>query len=130
MLPLLLDMQEIGKLLIEEYRRGFEQLRASPFPVFFDRVEGNVLVGDTTGLRKLRDLLSQLLESLSLPFRKTNARPHISLDYGRMLDRTVNISPIRWDVDEMLLVKSINNEGRHELLGRFQLGDGQYTLFD
>lgn len=104
---------------------------AAPFPLLFDRLSGSALVGGrgNCGLLLFRKALvrSLLAQGISLP--RYDAVPHISLAYGpRPTKPRIAIDPIRWQVEEFLLVRSMHGEARHAELGCWPLTARQLSL--
>lgn len=122
------DSTPARSLLLEQ---ALSSLRADPFPVVFDTLKDNALVGvqATRGLRTFRKTLVQHLIELGVPVPNYQSPPHISLVYGPPIKRRIEIPPIGWQVEEFLLVRSIHGESRHEVLGRWPLIARQGSLF-
>src|SRR5258708_5049990 len=106
------------------------EVRADPFEVRFDRTvsfrgrSGNrpfVLVGDDglNGLLSLRRTLGVALAGRGLRrLASKDFTPHITLLYGERNVEKHPIEPIRWTVNEFVLIHSV---GCHVHLGRWPL---------
>lgn len=110
--------------------QALASLQADPFPVVFDTLKDNALVGvqATRGLRAFRETLVRHLVGFGVPVPLYKSRPHISLAYGLPAKRRIAIPPIGWQVEEFLLIRSIHGEGLHEELGRWPLIPRQGTF--
>jgi 2'-5' RNA ligase len=117
------DGRDLPQTSFERIRIAVESLCAEPFDVAFDRVQGNALVGGRAlaGLRSFQNSLAQRLRAFGLLIPEYDFHPHISLTYGQYRERNISLPPIRWTVDEILLVRSIHGRGRHEVLHRWSL---------
>ena len=117
------DDREVSEARLDELTRAATSLCAEPFPVAFDTLDRNALVGAaaTRGLRAFRKNLVRHLIALGFRVPDYASRPHVSLVYGTDATRKIAIPPIGWQVEEFLLIRSIHGEGRHELLGRWPL---------
>jgi len=117
------DGRDLPQPLFDLIRVAGGSLSAEPFDVAFDRVQGNALVGGKA-LGELRSFQKNLVDRLTafcLFVPEYDFHPHISLTYGAYRERNVTLPPIRWTVEEILLVRSIHGEGRHEMLHRWPL---------
>ncbi|MEI9852851.1 MAG: 2'-5' RNA ligase family protein [Sphingomonas sp.] len=103
--------------------RALASLDAPPFEVRFERVRRNALVGGAAmrDARLFQQRLVQFLAPLGLPVPEYAFKPHLSLAYGASPERNVAVPPICWIVEELLLIRSIHGQGRHEELGRWPL---------
>jgi 2'-5' RNA ligase len=83
-----------------------------------------VLWGDE-GVIGVSALYSTIHRALVRPGMVTRREKEISPHMTLLRDRTempeTFIEPVRWRVDEFVLIHSIHGEGRHEVLGRFPL---------
>lgn len=104
-------------------------VRAEPFGVSFDRIDGNALIGGagTQGVRTLRRAIARVLARAGFPLTPYDAAPHVSLAYGDRPVRRIAIPPVRWRVDAFSLIRS--GDGRHHELGRWPLAARQGDLF-
>lgn len=108
---------------LERIRYAGGSLSNEPFDVVFDRVQGNALAGGRA-LGELRTFQKNLVDRLmafGVFVSDYDFHPHLSLTYGAYHERNIAIPAIRWTVEEILLVRSIHGEGRHELLHRWHL---------
>lgn len=69
------------------------------------------------------------LQTMGMRLPAYTFRPHLSLGYGNAPSRSLTVPPIGWQADELLLIKSIHGEGRHEPLAAFPLIARQGVLF-
>jgi 2'-5' RNA ligase len=102
-------------------------LSAEPLPIAFDKLSRNALVC-SAGTRNVRAFQRQLVRRLiafGLPIPAYRFNPHLSLAYGAAPEREIATPPIGWLIDELLLIRSIHGEGRHELLHRWPLQSRQ-----
>jgi 2'-5' RNA ligase len=109
--------------------RMVRSLEVSPFPVRFDHLHSNALIGKgMTAYRRWQRALSSLLKSKGLPTLPYRFRPHVSLDYGAPVDRTIPIDPVGWLVEELLLIRSIHGKGQHVVMTRWPLVSRQFSF--
>jgi 2'-5' RNA ligase len=98
----------------------------SPFEVRFDRVMSfrNTRAkrpfvlrdgGDNTALLRFHRCLENALHVQS------PLNPHVTLLYDEKNVAEERVNPIRWTVDELVLVHSYVGEGRYEMLGKWGL---------
>jgi 2'-5' RNA ligase len=106
---------------------AFASMIAEPCVILFDRLYRNALRGGRAmrDLHELQAMLAKRLTAIGLHLPPYLFRPHLSLAYGAAPERTVAIPPIGWQIRELLLVKSIHGEGRHETLAHFKLQQRQ-----
>ena len=119
----LLPLGESNPDLIAAIHQAMRAFNAEPFSVAFDRVEGNMLK-PCKGLRRPGQFQSALryhitVHDVKLPAYKFGL--HLNLEYKNASDRRSSIQRISWPVDEILLVESVNGEGRHILRGSWRL---------
>jgi len=110
------------------------QTRAAPFEVAFDLVasfDGRrdklpfVLRADggNAALHAFHaELGAQLREAGMGPSAATGFEPHLTLAYDARKVVAEAVTPIRWRVDEFVLVHSLLGKTRHIRLGRWPLG--------
>lgn len=127
----LLLLGESSPAKIETILRAMRSFAAEPFSVAFDRIDGNTLQ-PRKGLRGpgafQRALVRHLVVSgIALPEYKFGL--HLNLAYGKGSDRRIDIESIAWMVDEILLIESVNGQGRHIEQGRWQL-ERRQGVFD
>jgi RNA 2',3'-cyclic 3'-phosphodiesterase len=124
------DDRDMSSALSRLLDQALASLQADPFPVVFDTLKDNALVGvqAARGLRAFRKTLVRHLVGFGIPVPTYKSRPHISLAYGLPAKRRIAIPPIGWQVEEFLLIRSIHGEGRHEELGRWPLIARQGSL--
>lgn len=77
------------------------------------------------GLHALHRALGQAMQACGLCSRGGTAFvPHLTLMYDRRSMPLQPVPPLRWRVDEFVLVRSLLGQSRHELLARWPLQDG------
>jgi 2'-5' RNA ligase len=107
-------------------------LMAKRFVVAFDRVlsfRGKrnrplVLLGDdgVAGLRLFRQLLVSELKRHGCPVIKpTQFEPHMTLLYDEIAVAEQTIEPVRWTVNDFVLIHSLQGRSQHVELGRWPL---------
>lgn len=118
-------------------------LDEAPFRVCFDTLQsrsrrrdiGSVeLAGRGAGVQPLFRLRRQLVDALLKAgwpsgWIRANFYPHITMDYQHEPVDMRRITPLTWDVTELLLVDSHYGDGRHEVLASWPLQDRQPSLF-
>jgi len=118
--------------VVDATMKAAARVRAAPFDVAFDRVasfDGRrdklpfVLraEGGNAPLRAFQaDLETQLREAGVAP-AGIGFEPHVTLAYDARKVAAEAVSPIRWRVDEFVLVHSLLGKTRHVRLGRWPL---------
>jgi 2'-5' RNA ligase len=122
---------EFDEQLIRIASDAAAKVRAQPFEIWFDRSAsflgrpGNrpfVLIGDD-GLQELRALRRTLGAALTRTglrrLAKRDFAPHVTLFYADHSVEEYPIEPIRWTVNEFVLVHSL---GGHRHVARWPLG--------
>jgi 2'-5' RNA ligase len=114
---------------IDLARRIGAQIAMRPFKVTFKRLQSwrrsngpLVLVGDddeVIGLNSLHDALYETCGLRAEPY----FCPHISLIWSRDSAPERAVEPFSWMVREFVLIHSVYGQGRHEVLGRWPLGE-------
>jgi 2'-5' RNA ligase len=109
-------------------RRALDDLRAEPFAIGFDSVDGNLLKG-CKGLRALnafqRKLAGHML-ARGCPVIAHSFWLHLCLTYTDPVPaRRLKVAPIGWTVDEIQLIESVHGQGRHIEHGCRRLHSGQ-----
>lgn len=123
------DIRTISPRHLDLIRRAAASLQAEPFEVTLDRLKGNALVGGR--MRAVRDFQRALvtrLEAFGVDLPDYAFHPHASLTYEEWTPRNIAVSPIRWQVRQLLLINSIHGKG-HELLDSWPLEARQGSLF-
>jgi 2'-5' RNA ligase len=115
------DIRMIAHSTLQCILSAAASLQAEPFPITFDRIKDNALVGSRMRpLRAFQDVLVRRLLAYGLILPDYTLRPHASLAYTEWQRRNIPIEPVRWRVEEFLLINSIHGKG-HELLGCWPL---------
>jgi 2'-5' RNA ligase len=109
---------------------AFAILSAESFYVALDRFNGAELIGGKglNDLRGFQSALKQRVSACGLWLPPANFRPHVTLSYKELRGRAIEIRPIGWWVEEVMLVVSHNGKSRHEVLGRWALNTCQMGL--
>lgn len=133
------EYPELPAELVARACRSGAAVAMEPFEIEFDRAQGwgtearlLALTGGTNGMRGLRRLQRAVAEAmvdagLGAQIRRS-FRPHVSLLYGDKPLAPEAIEPIRWTVEELLLVESLSGAGVHRVLGRWPLVRRQSTF--
>lgn len=105
-------------------------VRAAPFDVVFDRAmsfHGRprnrplVLLGDegVSALTAFQQTLGRALQKAGIVTANSHYTPHVTLLYDNRLVPPGTIEPIRWTVNEFVLMRSLLGQTRHVPLGRW-----------
>jgi 2'-5' RNA ligase len=125
------DHAELPADLVERALVAGASVEAAPFDVVFDRAEclgsegGLVALTASRGTGSLqrfqRALAGAMADAGIGRYVRSSFRPHVSLVYGdRQIERQA-IAPIRWTVNELVLIHSVVGQSRHIVLGRWPL---------
>jgi len=119
--------------MIPKAMEAVAAIRARPFVVEFNRLgtwtradppRPVVLWGDE-GVIGVEDLYATLHKALAradmAPRRPPEFAPHMTLVYDHAEVRETFVEPVRWTVDEFVLIHAVHGEGRHEVVGRVPL---------
>ena len=68
-----------------------------------------------------RELSNQLMAAGLGRYLKRDFVPHVTLLYDKRVLTSQSVEPIQWIVRDFSLVRSLLGQGRHELLGTWQL---------
>ncbi len=119
-------------VLIEGVARAAARVRLAPFDIVLDHAcsfgrahyAPLVLCGDgTAGVVALaRRLAAAVAQSSATP--PVTFVPHLTLLYGARRIPKIPIPALRWTVRDFVLIDSLRGKGRHDLLGYWQLRDG------
>lgn len=122
------DIRTISPQHLDLIRRAAASLQADPFEVTLNRIKGNALVGSRMqALRDFRRSLVTRLETFGIDLPDYAFKPHASLTYEEWQPRNIMVSPIRWQVRQLLLINSIHGKG-HQLLDSWNLEPRQGCL--
>lgn len=122
------DIRTISPQHLDLIRRAAASLRAEPFQVTLNRISGNALVGSRMqAVRDFQRSLVKQLEAFGVDLPDYAFKPHASLTYEEWQPRNVTVSPISWQVRQLLLINSIHGKG-HELLDSWNLEPRQGCL--
>jgi 2'-5' RNA ligase len=124
------DARHLSSAQLEQLNQALARFHAEPFDIGFDRLKGNALVGGKAmgAVRRFQARLVEHLITCGWPVFDYAFHPHLSLTYGAWQERNIAIPPIGWRVEELLLIKSIQGQGRHEPLGAWPLQARQLSL--
>lgn len=117
---------------LDDARQAAERVAMAPFPVCLDRVGGFgkgregqpcVLTGEgegTAGIHALHAALNRALAGRQLKSDRRAFTPHMTLFYGPAMP-AAPVQPVRWVVDELVLLRSFVGQGRYQEEGRWPL---------
>jgi len=123
------DIRTISPQNLDLIHRAAASLQAEPFQVTLDRIKGNALVGSR--MQAVCDFQRSLvtrLEAFGVDLPDYAFNPHASLTYEEWKPRNTPVSPIRWQVRQLLLINSVHGKG-HQLLDSWPLEPRQGSLF-
>jgi len=93
---------------------------------------GGLMLGGDAELRALRQLQRELataMESVNIGhYIRRRFRPHVTLLYGDRAVPSEPIAPIRWEVNELVLIQSVVGEHVHIDLDRWPLTSPQLSF--
>ena len=122
------DFNGIPGGLVDQLWEAATSVAQRPFDVSFDRVTSFqnciVLVGDDGmgGVRTLERALSDALETGKIREPSRSFNPHVTLMYDRTpIPAEPLRQPVRWKVDEFMLIHSLLSESKHVMLKTFPL---------
>ena len=129
---------ELPSDLVERTLAAGAGVDAAPFDVVFDRAGcmdggGGLLVltasrGSGSLQRFQRAVAGAMTDAGIGRYVRSGFRPHVSLVYAdRQVERQA-IAPIRWTVNELVLIHSAVGESRHIVLGRWPLQTRQLNF--
>jgi RNA 2',3'-cyclic 3'-phosphodiesterase len=122
------DIRLISPENLELIRRALASLQAEPFEIALNRIKGNALVGNRTqALRDFQQTLVARLKAFGIDMPDYTFNPHASLTYQEWQQRNIQVPPIAWRVQEVLLINSVHGEG-HKLLDSWTLDPRQGSL--
>ena len=132
------DHPELPADLVERALAAGASVDAAPFDVVCDRAgcmdSGGGLIVLTTSrgsgsLQRFQRAVAGAMTDAGIGrYVRSSFKPHVSLIYGdRQIERR-EITPIRWTVDELVLIHSVVGEARHIVLGRWPLQTRQLNF--
>jgi RNA 2',3'-cyclic 3'-phosphodiesterase len=114
--------------LVPAAKMAAATVKMQPFDVTFDRAVGTgqqFLLRASDGSEALcsfqRSLTAALIAAGLRRYLRGNIRPHMTLSYGVNTVRERPVDPVRWTVQEFVLVESLVGAHRHIVLGRWPL---------
>lgn len=130
------DYENVPHELLRRAREAGGSVEMAPFDVGFDRIGslggagmGGLALTGGAELKKLREFQRALATAMETTGIGQHIRkrfnPHVSLLYCEELVAREPIAPIRWRVDELVLIDSHVGYGRHVALGRWPLQSRQ-----
>lgn len=117
------EMKE-GCAIVARFARSFEATFDQAMS-FRGRPDNHPLV--LTGKRRNLDL-DRLYRGLAQVFGPGGSRgsegflPHVTFGYGPVLFETREVEPVRWNVTEIVLIRSLVGKTEYQELGRWRLG--------
>ena len=121
------DAAEWPPEAIDRLRTTLAGVAAAPFELCFDLIVGNgkhVALASSAPLEEAKAFKQIILDhfaSQGLRLTERELRPHITLDYNSVLRCRERIDPIRWLVEDFVLVASVHGKQQHRELGRWSL---------
>lgn len=123
------DFNGIPGCLVDQVREAAASIEMHPFEVAFDRVMSFrdtcvVLAGEdgVVGVRRLEHALSEALEAGRIREPSRSFKPHITLMYDKTPIPTEPLrQPVRWEVEEFVLIHSLVSQSKHVVLKTFPL---------
>lgn len=138
-LHLLGDYAEVPEELLRRAMDAGSSVEMAPFGVGFDRIGslggpeigGLALTGgaELRTLRQFQRVVTAAMEAQELgQFVRKRFNPHVSLLYGDHHVAPEPIAPIRWRVDELVLIDSHVGLGKHVVLAVWPLQSRQMSF--
>jgi len=119
--------------VFDKVMEAVAEVAAAPFVIELNRIgtwtSGDqrpiVLWGDE-GVIGVHALFSELHKALwradMAPRREPEMTPHMTLIYDRAEVPETPVEPVRWTVDEFVLIHAVHGEGRFDVVARARLG--------
>jgi 2'-5' RNA ligase len=123
----LFDLHHASPEWLGQMIAALDSFSAPAFPLAFDRIENRkaVTLRTRAPLAEARAfqaaLVRHLLEQRAPIMNGTTPEPHVTINYRGDRLRAEKIAPIRWTVDEILLVESVVGKATHIEHGRWPL---------
>jgi len=134
------DHGVVSRELLCRAKEAGDRLDMEPFDVGFDRVGslrtgmGGLALTGSAELKRLRQfqrILATMMETAGMDqYIRKRFNPHVSLLYCQRHVVPEPIAPIRWRVNELVLIDSLVGCGRHVDLGNWQLRSQQMNFSD
>ncbi|MBM3548829.1 MAG: 2'-5' RNA ligase [Alphaproteobacteria bacterium] len=119
----------LPQTLVEKAIEAAGSISARPFEIEFDRVMSFrtclVLAGEegAGGVRHLEQALGEALEKGKVREPSRHFMPHITLIYDQTIVPPERLRrPVRWQVQEFVLIHSLVGQSKHIVLKTFALG--------
>ena len=115
---------------IRAAQAGLQTFWEEPFSIMLDWLSGNVLKPKKSqrGAAAFQRSLMAHMIRLGATVTPHSFSLHVSLNYDTPPQREIAAPGIGWIVDELLLVESVEGEGRHITHGRARLQTRQHCL--
>lgn len=119
--------------VIDKALETAEPVVARPFVVELNRLgswaitgqEGPIVLWGDEGVVGVSDLYSTIhramVKTAMAPRREPEMTPHMTLLYDTIDVPETFVEPVRWRVEEFVLIHAVHGEGRHDVVGRFPL---------
>jgi RNA 2',3'-cyclic 3'-phosphodiesterase len=118
--------------VIAKALEAVQAVAVRPFVVEFNRLgtwkageqRPVVLWGDegVVGVNDLYSVLHKALHRVDLaPRREAEMAPHMTVVWDEIEIPETFVEPVRWRVDEFVLIHAVHGEGRHDVVGRVPL---------
>lgn len=135
------DYEDMPHELLCRAKEAGGSVEMAPFGVGFDRIgsfggagKGGLVLTGGVELKRLRQLQRALATEMEVSGIGHHIRkpfnPHVSLLYCDEHVGREPIAPIRWRVDELLLIDSLLGRGKHVNLGQWPLQSRQMSFSD
>jgi 2'-5' RNA ligase len=138
-LYLLGDYEDVPHELLRLAKEVGGRIEMAPFGVGFDRIGslggagmgGLALTGsvELKALRQFQRTLATTMEAAGIGHQiRKRFNPHVSLLYCQQHVVREPIAPIRWRVDELVLIESLVGHGKHIDVGNWPLRSRQMSF--
>ncbi|HSI58471.1 MAG TPA: 2'-5' RNA ligase family protein [Ideonella sp.] len=135
------DHDDLPHELLRRAKDAGGSVEMAPFGVGFDRIGslggtgmGGLALTGAAGLKNLRQFqraLAMAMEAAEIGCHiRKRFNPHVSLLYCQRHVAREPIAPIRWRVDELVLIDSLVGCGKHVDLGNWPLRSRQMSFGD
>ena len=121
------DAAEWPQEAIDRLKTTLAGIAAAPFELCFDLIVGNgkhislVSSAPLEEAKAFKQIILDHFASQGLRLTERELRPHITLDYNGAVRCREEINPIRWLVEDFILIASVHGKQQHRELGRWNL---------
>jgi 2'-5' RNA ligase len=120
------DLADVPPAFLTALIERLDAFEADAFELFFDRIEESKVVAlrSSVPLRGPKEFQNQVTAHLTernFPFFGSPPQAHVTINYRADGRGTEAIEPIRWMVEEVLLIESVYGKATHNVLGRWTL---------